>query len=94
MAIMYDKATGQSSGYAFVSFGTRGETDAAIAALDGAVHLPGAHTALQVRYAKNQYGIPLSADSAKLHFSRAPGGASNDVIRELFQRFGKVCVEA
>ncbi len=48
LAIMYDKANGQCSGYAFVSYATRQEADSAIAELDDRLTLPGSHSPLRV----------------------------------------------
>lgn len=47
--ILKDKVTGQPRGCAFVSYATKEEAEAAIAALNKGVHLPGALCPMEVR---------------------------------------------
>jgi len=57
---MYDKVTGQSCGYGFVSYATRHEADAAIQALDQQPMSDGTHNnSLKVRGSVGQAAIAL-----------------------------------
>jgi len=49
--ILKDKVTSQPRGCAFVSYATKEEAEAAIAALNKGVHLPGALCPMEVRRA-------------------------------------------
>jgi CUG-BP- and ETR3-like factor len=65
--ILKDKVTGQPRGCAFVSYATKEEAEAAIAALDKGVHLPGALCPLEVSSAG-------AAAGGRLQHSNAAGG--------------------
>lgn len=55
--ILKDKVSGQPRGCAFVSYSTREEAEAAIAALDKGVHLPGALCPMEVRVLLAGHGL-------------------------------------
>jgi hypothetical protein len=68
--ILRDKLTGDSRGCAFVSYGTKEEADAAIAALDRKLHLPGALCPLEVRWGRG------GEEGQRLHQAAAAAAAA------------------
>lgn len=91
--ILNDKATGQPRGCAFVSYASKAEAETAIARLDRQVHLPGALSPLEVRFARSHQYVQAGAgpkDNRQLFFARAPALASEDDLRALFGAFGAI----
>ncbi|KIZ02294.1 CUG-BP- and ETR-3-like factor 5 [Monoraphidium neglectum] len=91
--ILRERATGQSRGCAFVGYETSQEAEAAIEQLNHRVHLPGAATPLEVRFARSRLFIPAGSgpsDNRQLFFSRAPLSVAESELEALFARFGTV----
>jgi RNA recognition motif-containing protein len=91
--ILRDRITGAPRGCAFVSFATREEAELAVARLDRRVHLPGAMSPLEVRFARSHQYVQAGAgpqDNRQLFFSNAPARATDADMRALFAQHGTV----
>jgi RNA recognition motif-containing protein len=77
--ILKDKLTGQPRGCAFVSYATKQEAEAAIAAMNKGVHLPGALCPMEVRTSEH-----CSISTVLLQGHCYPAHAS--VLQFTFQR--------
>lgn len=93
LIILKDKVTGQSRGCAFVSFATKEEAEVAISKLDRQVHLPGAFSSLEVRFAKSHQYIQAGEgpeDNRQLFFARLPTTVTEQEVTDLFSKYGTV----
>lgn len=93
LIILKDKVTGQPRGCAFVSYATKEEAELAITRLDRKLHLSGALSPLEVRFARSHQYIQAGAgpeDNRQLFFARAPVTASEEDVKNLFSKYGDV----
>ncbi|GAX72674.1 hypothetical protein CEUSTIGMA_g130.t1 [Chlamydomonas eustigma] len=93
LIILREKHTEEPRGCAFVSFATKEQAEKAIEKLDKKIQLPGALSAIEVRFARSHNYVQASSgpsDNRQLFFCRASAATSEEELRHLFDRVGKV----
>eukprot|EP00727_Mastigamoeba_balamuthi_P009428 m51a1_g5107 putative cugbp elav-like family member 3 isoform x9 (392) ;mRNA; r:324342-327377 len=91
VAIIRQRATGESRGCAFVTYKQKIDAENAMAGLHNKVHLPGAANPLQVRYAESGATRPIvEQEDVKLFIGKVPNTATEEDLRPVFEPYGRL----